>query len=87
MGKAPGYRARSRSDEHVLNSLDLEGRPQDMIFHKKFTYENSSFVDSSKTETTDMVTLTVSWKEGIGTDESSHPVDDREIVVKVPVWR
>lgn len=74
-------------EEEVPCQLWIEGRPQDMTFHKKLEFQNGSFVDKSKTDQTDFVTITLSWKEGVGRDESPHPVDDKQIVVKVPVWR
>lgn len=72
--------------EETPAQLWIEGRPQEMIYHKKIEFQNGGFVGTSANQT-DMVTITLSWREGMGKDQSPHPTDDRELVVKVPVWR
>ncbi|MEW6278185.1 MAG: hypothetical protein AB1758_06155 [Candidatus Eremiobacterota bacterium] len=67
-------------------TLWIEGRAQDMTYHKQIAFENGGFVGKSSNQT-DVVTITLSWREGLGQDMSPHPTDDREMVVKVPVWR
>lgn len=73
-------------EEEQPVQLWVEGRKQNMIYHKKITFENGGCVGKSA-NLTDTVTITLSWKEGIGVDESPHPLDDRELTVKVPVWQ
>ncbi len=63
----------------------VNGRTQKMEFHKTVTYENGSFVGNSS-ENNDVVTVTVSWREGFGDDQSAT-TDNKELVVRVPVWR
>lgn len=63
----------------------VNGRAQKVEFHKSVAYENGSFVGTS-TETNDVVTVTVTWREAFGQDQSST-ADNKELVVRVPVWR
>jgi Tfp pilus assembly protein PilV len=72
--------------EETPAKLWIEGRPQEMIYHKTITFENGGFVGTGASNT-DMVTIKLTWREGMGKDQSTHPTDDRELVVKVPVWR
>ncbi len=62
----------------------IEGKPQDVTLHKKIEY--SGGLDGSKPEDTDLVTITVSWREGLGEDKKAQN-GDHQLVVKVPVWR
>ena len=59
----------------------VEGRPQEMEFHKTLSYANGSFVGNS-TADSDEVTVKVEWNEGVG-ENNGH----KEMSVKVPVWR
>lgn len=63
----------------------IEGRPQDMTCHKKIEY-HGGFVGATP-DTTDTVTITLTWREGVGEDEVPGSEDDHQIVVKVPVWK
>lgn len=65
----------------------VNGRPQEMRFHQTLSFENSSFVDSKKTQVQDVVTVTLTWKEGVGDDQTSTAQDNKQLVVRVPVWK
>ena len=60
----------------------IQGRPVDMQFTKKFSYRNSSFIDSTKTEDYDVVKCEIHWSESIGNRPS-----DKVLVFEAPVWR
>jgi hypothetical protein len=62
----------------------IEGRPQDVTMHKKIEYTGG--LDGTKPDDTDLVTITVSWREGLGEDKNAKN-GDHQLVVKVPVWR
>lgn len=66
-----------------------EGKRREMDFHKELKFENGSFIDTTKTDTHDTVTITISWHEGVGLPEPGgvKPGDDKVLVVKDPVWR
>ena len=65
----------------------IEGKPQDMTFHKKIEVKTGGFDGSKPAETKDLVTITLSWREGVGPDELPNSDDDHQMVMKVPVWR
>lgn len=65
--------------------LWIQGRQQHHIFHKEFSYLNSSFIGSSN-EQQDVVTVTIRWSEGVGDDEVAGD-QEKELSVQVPVWR
>lgn len=64
------------------------GRQQHMRFHKQIRYENGSFVGQSAGNS-DVVTLTITWKEGPGDDQvqQAGSNDNKELEIRVPVWR
>ena len=66
----------------------VEGRNQIMDFHKKLTYQNGSFV-GNVTGDQDLVTINISWREGIGDTQSGvvDPQDNKVLSVRSPVWR
>lgn len=66
-----------------------EGKRREMDFHKKIEFQNNSFVDASVANVTDLVTVTISWHEGIGLPEPGvvKAGDDKVLVIKDPVWR
>lgn len=66
-------------------TVRVDGLPQEMIFHKTLSYDNGSFVGQAA-GTNDVVTVTITWKEGVGDDQTTTP-DNKELVVQVPVWR
>jgi prepilin-type N-terminal cleavage/methylation domain-containing protein len=63
----------------------VNGRDQRMEFSKSLTYDNGSFVGQGA-ESSDLVTITITWREGFGNDQVSGN-DNKELVVQVPVWR
>lgn len=66
----------------------VQGRDQLMEFHQEVEFENGSFIGGSA-QSRDLVTITLTWKEGVGDDQTSkgRPEDNKELVVRVPVWR
>lgn len=64
----------------------VNGRPQEMRFHQELVFENGSFV-GQKQDDKDMVTVTLTWKEGVGNDQTSSAQDNKALVVRVPVWK
>lgn len=65
----------------------LAGRQQKMTFGKSVTFENGSFVGQSS-ETQDLVTITISWRESFGaTQTGPGETNNKELQVRVPVWR
>lgn len=71
--------------------LFIKGRQQQMILHKKIEFENGSFIGKS-TENNDVATITLTWRENVGDDQTkgaptNHGQDNKELVVQVPVWR
>lgn len=64
----------------------VNGRPQEMRFHQTLTFENGSFV-GTKDGVQDVVTVTLTWKEGVGNDQTSTAQDNKQMVVRVPVWK
>lgn len=67
-------------------SVWLGDRPQEMIFHKEVSFENGSFVGTGS-EAKDLVTITLTWREKTGDDQSATTSDNKELKVRVPVWR
>lgn len=74
--------------------LVISDREQQFKFHKIITYENGSFVDSSKTDNTDRIKLVITWREAMGDRQAedadqvaSRPDDNKKLEVEVPVWR
>lgn len=64
----------------------VNGRPQEMRFHQSLTFENGSCIGKKAGED-DVVTVTLTWKEGVGNDQTSTPQDNKQLVVRVPVWK
>lgn len=66
----------------------VQGRKQEMVFHKEITCANGSFVGDS-TENQDLITLTITWSEGVGDKltEGVVAADNKELQVQYPVWR
>lgn len=66
----------------------VEGNPQEMSFHKKITYQNGSFVGTAAGDS-DVATITISWREGVGTAQTGvvDPNDNKVLSVRMPVWR
>jgi hypothetical protein len=73
------------SDERPIG-VWIQGQPQDMLFHKKIEF-GGGFDGSKPAEMKDLVTITLTWREGVGVDEVSNSEDDHKLVVTVPVWR
>jgi hypothetical protein len=66
----------------------VEGRPVPMVFHKKISFRNGSFIGQSKgNEDSDIVTIVLSWKEGEGTAAPNAAGDNQQMRLTVPVWR
>ncbi|MFA5506435.1 MAG: prepilin-type N-terminal cleavage/methylation domain-containing protein [Vulcanimicrobiota bacterium] len=63
----------------------VSGREQQMKFHKTVTFENGSFVGDGSGDK-DLITITITWREGFGDDQTSGD-DNKELQVRVPVWR
>jgi Tfp pilus assembly protein PilV len=59
-------------------TLVVHGRPQEMSFNQQLSFENGSFVGQSA-NASDLVTIRITWKESAG--------GNKELVVRVPVWR
>ncbi|MGE0491547.1 MAG: hypothetical protein AB7S38_20215 [Vulcanimicrobiota bacterium] len=71
--------------------LFIKGRQQQMILHKKIEFQNGSFIGNAA-DNNDIVTLTLTWRENVGNDQTqgaptNHAEDNKELVVQVPVWR
>ena len=64
----------------------IEGRQVDMSFSKTFSYLNGSFVGKTKDDT-DVVTITITWRETGRADMVAGSEDKKKLVVAVPVWR
>ena len=74
--------------QDVPAQIWIEGRPITMIFHKKFSYRNASFVGKAKTsENYDVVSIVLSWKEAVGPQKGNSVGDTQEMTLSVPVWR
>jgi len=67
----------------------VAGRDQQMEFHQELEFLNGSFIGAGSSETRDQVTITLTWKESAGGDQTSkgRADDNKELVVRVPVWR
>ena len=90
----PGWKA----DVDKPASVWIEGRQQNIEFHKKIEYLTGSFV-GTKPGDSDDITLSISWKEGEGDPQVGSPRaggtgfpatakdDNKILVVHVPVWR
>jgi hypothetical protein len=63
-------------------------REQKMPFHKELAYENGSFVGKAAGDR-DVVTVTITWREGLGDNQTDQALtgDNKELEVRVPVWR
>jgi len=66
----------------------VEGNPQEMDFHKKIEFQNGSFVGDAAGDT-DLATVTISWREGVGVPQAGvvNPQDNKVLKVQMPVWR
>lgn len=67
----------------------VAGQDQQMEFHQQIDFENFSFIGGGSGETRDMVTIVLTWKESAGGDQTSkgRADDNKELIVRVPVWR
>ena len=66
----------------------IEGRPVRMLFHKKITYLNSSFIGKdTQNQDFDVVTIVISWKESGGPTQSNDSGDNQQLQLTVPQWR
>ena len=81
---APEPRRWTQNEEKPV-SVWVSGREQQMLFHKTVAYENGSFVGQGAGES-DLVTVTITWREGFGDDQTTGN-DNKELEVRVPVWR
>lgn len=74
--------------EETPVSVWVGHREQKMTFHKQVAFQNGSFVGSGSGNS-DLVTITISWREGVGDNQtgSSAGGDNKELEVQVPVWR
>lgn len=63
-------------------------RQQKMAFEKTVSYENGSFVGTA-TGSSDVVTVTITWREGVGDTQTDQTLtsDNKKLEVRVPVWR
>ena len=83
----------SLNDVPVTATIWIQGQPVETTLHKKFSYKNRSFIGNSTRsvqEDTDVVTLDISWHENGGTTQpvtTGATGDNRQLTVKVPVWR
>lgn len=69
-------------------SVWIGGREQRMDYQKSVAYENGSFVgDGDGNETSDVVTITINWRENFGNDQQASSDANKELFVRVPVWR
>jgi prepilin-type N-terminal cleavage/methylation domain-containing protein len=75
----------SQAEERPV-TVWVTGREQNMRFHKTVSYENGSCVGQGN-ETSDVVTVAITWREGFGDDQSQTTDDNKELQVRVPVWR
>ena len=75
----------SQAEEKPV-SVWVSGREQKMEFNKSMVYENGSFVGNSNGNS-DLVTITISWREGFGDDQTGALDTNKELQVRVPVWR
>ena len=70
--------------------LYVRGRMQKYSFHKTISYKNRSFIGESD-ENSDLVTLVISWREGVGTKSTGANApdadDNKQLDIQVPVWR
>ena len=66
----------------------VAGRDQQMEFFQDVKCENESFIGKAN-DTRDLVTITLTWKESAGGDltNKGRSDDNKELVVRVPVWR
>ena len=76
----------SQSDEPV--EVIVNGRPQQMLFHKRIDYANGSFIGNTNGNE-DLLTITISWRENVGDRQSGVvvPQDNKVLSLEVPVWR
>lgn len=66
----------------------VEGQPQNMDFHKQLKYSNGSFIGKASNDT-DEVTITISWREGVGDSQPGvvDSGDNKILTVRTPVWK
>ncbi len=66
----------------------VSGRQQKMEFQKEITYQNGSLIGNSN-NSSDLVTITVTWREGIGDSQTDQAITEhnKQLQVQVPVWR
>ena len=81
----PAPRRWSESEEKPVD-VWVNGRKQQLLFHKQISYENGSFVGQSS-ERSDLVTITVTWRDGFGNQQTTVNGDNKELQIRVPVWR
>lgn len=63
-------------------------RQQKMAFEKTVRFQNGSFVGNG-VENSDLVTITVTWREGVGDTQTDQALTahNKKLEVQVPVWR
>ena len=69
----------------------IKDRETNFVFHKKIEYQTNAFVGGAAGNT-DLVTLTITWKEPAGSNQAvgaptGHPEDNKMLKVEMPVWR
>lgn len=74
--------------EEVPVTVWVGNRQQKMAFEKTVSYENGSFVGTA-TGSSDVVTVTITWREGVGDTQTDQTLtsDNKKLEVRVPVWR
>jgi Tfp pilus assembly protein PilV len=72
----------------------IKDRQTDFVFHKKIEYGGAFVGDNNDNK--DRITLTITWKEGVGADQTGgapadlkaqFPEDNKMLKVEMPVWR
>ncbi len=69
----------------------IKDRETNFVFHKKIGYKTNAFINGTIGDT-DIVTLTLTWKEAAGANQAAgaptgHPEDNKMLKVEMPVWR
>lgn len=69
-------------------SVWVGNREQKLAFQKTLKYENGSFVGQGAGNS-DVVTVTITWREGVGDNQTDQSLtsNNKELEVRVPVWR
>lgn len=76
------------SGQDVPARIWIEGRPISILFHKKITFANASFVGKGKkNEQYDVVSILLSWKDSTGPRQTNSAGDNQQMRLTVPVWQ